>query len=126
MKRLFSLFLAVVAICAWMGNAVAPTPDAVPQEIATTAGYMVHIDPATGEYTDKGGIAVELTAKELNSLSRSEQGLTTEDSPVSGKMVNLQGRFQHSQVIHVDADGNISSSCVSGQPHTHEHEGSDR
>lgn len=123
---MFSLLLAAVAVCVWIGSVSAPTPDVSTSNAVALTGYMVHVDPATGEFSDKGGIAVQLTAQEMNNLSRSEEGLFEENSPVSGRMVNLQGRYQHAQVVHVDENGNITSSCVSGQPHTHEHEGSDR
>ena len=89
------------------------------------AGFKAYIDPATGEFMEAP--AEPEATLPTNDLSFSSEGLVEEDSPVSGKMINLQGRFQHSYAATVDADGNLAADCdkienKTTQPNTNEKE----
>jgi len=79
---------------------VAPTTD---------AGFRVHVDPTTGEFVEA---PVETEASlPTNSLNFSSEELTIEQSPVSGEMVNLQGRFRQNYAATVNADGKLDIIC---------------
>ena len=84
--------------------------------VTQEAGYVIHIDPATGNLVTDGSSGLALDSNELNGLSTSSQGLTEVQSPVSGggTFVNLEGRFQSTQMATVDEDGELVAPCVSG------------
>jgi hypothetical protein len=113
--------LAVVAVWAVLGVSLgkvertvstAEDPPATP-----AAGYVVHIDPATGQLASTPGRETQTMFDEemRNRLSTSSQGLVETPSPVpgGGTMVDLQGRFQNAFVATVDDSGQVHATCVS-------------
>jgi hypothetical protein len=105
--------LAVSAIIAFRAN-TPETIDAQPVATENTAvGYKVEIDPVTGDFAEPAVIPepssypVELQ----EALSTSTEGLEVVDAPGGGKMVDLQGRFQHTFVATVGEDGNVTAEC---------------
>ncbi len=104
------LVLAVVLIGVWVMQADTTTRteavsglDAVP---ATNVGMRVAIDPATGRITQD-----QLVNPVTDPLNWSDEGLVQEKSPVSGTMINLQGRYQNTFVASVDESGNVTAEC---------------
>jgi hypothetical protein len=78
---------------------------------ATDAGMRAYVDPVTGEFLDQAvhpGADFPLATDAFNT---STEGLVEEDSPVSGTMVNLQGRFQHNYTAAVDGAGTLKATC---------------
>jgi len=78
---------------------------------AMDVGMRIHIDPVTGELLDHPPQPGTKFPLETDALNTSTVGLVEEDSPVSGKMVNLQGRFQHNYTATVDAAGSLNANC---------------
>ena len=71
------------------------------------AGMMAYIDPETGELTTGPAPASELTldAELQNALRRDDAGLEVVTRADGTKVLNLQGRYQHASVIHIDENG---------------------
>lgn len=128
MKRKFPLIVLVIAVLTATGAIVADSPTGddsratAPQQ---TAGYMIHIDPATGNVVDAapGTAPLVLDAGLQNALSASSEGLEEVPSPVAGggTMVDLQGRFQNTMIATVDENGEVKAPCLtelldSGKP----------
>jgi hypothetical protein len=92
-------------------------PTTIPRPLPT-AGYVVHIDPLTGEFTPAPSPSMETKSDEWlqNALRTSSQGLIEEPSPVAGGgiMVDLRGRFQNVFVAALDDSGGLSAACSSG------------
>ncbi len=106
------LVLAVVLIGVWVVQVDAPTRteavnalEAVP---ATNVGMRVAVDPSTGRFSEDPAHFVGPVTDPLN---WSDEGLVQENSPVSGIMFNLQGRFQNTFVASVDESGNVTAEC---------------
>jgi hypothetical protein len=80
-------------------------------------GMRVYIDPVTGEFVN-GPVEkspVDLPEQLKSALSTSAEGLKVEPAPGGGIMVNLQGRFQHASIATIDAQGNVTSECETGE-----------
>jgi hypothetical protein len=78
------------------------------------SGYSVHIDAATGEFREAApatATAAEVDPAVEAALSRSTEGLVEVDAPGGGKMVDLQGRFQHTYVATMGDDGVLTVEC---------------
>lgn len=130
MSRNKSLIIAgvvVVAAAAWvvLGEMIdedvlkdQSAPSTQPISSPAMAGYVVHVDPATGRITTSpnGGAPVELDSKLLYHLSTSSEGLEEVPSPVpgGGVMIDLEGRFQNAFVTVVDDSGRVGVVCTSG------------
>ncbi len=84
------------------------------------AGYVVHFDPATGQWTDQATGAVSVTIDEglRNALSSSAEGLEEVPSTVEGggTMVDLQGRFQNAMFSAIDKNGQLQAPCMTNPP----------
>jgi len=99
--------------------------DSAPEPAGSTSGsrqaqgYVVHLDPVTGEFTSTPQRPLPLTSAETlqNAPLTSSQGLTEEFSPVrdGGIMVDLQGRFQNVFVAAFDDSGGVSATCAPGE-----------
>ncbi|UCG50785.1 MAG: hypothetical protein JSW58_11325 [Candidatus Latescibacterota bacterium] len=116
MKRRVPLVLSMVLLVAivWMLHTDAPSSienKDVSITPPTEAGLKVHIDPATKEPMD-GPLQPSLAIPPMEDpLNFSDEGLILEDSPVSGEMVNLQGRFRHRYTAAMGADGERIVGC---------------
>lgn len=118
-NTLFILSL-VALVFAMPGNDRRDDTAAPPAVTPQASGYVVHVDPATGEFVDKGGTSLELDKSTWNNMNDSSEGLQEVPAPGGGMMVDLQGRFRHSTIAVLDENGNIKTMCSTGQPHTHE------
>lgn len=126
-KPLIAAGAAVISAAAWLAlagiggeggeTAKAPTTDA---PVRAAAGYVVHIDPETGEFVapTQNTVSVELDEWMRNALSTSSEGLKVVPSPVpgGGMMVDLQGRFQNTFVAVVDESDHVAATCNSSHP----------
>jgi hypothetical protein len=122
-KPLIVISAAVAAAAAWFAMGVVPDKDAPTaspaehQSAVESAGYVVHIDPATGRVAEPSPSTVPVAIDEQwsNRLSTSSEGLVETDSPVpgGGTMVDLQGRFQNMFVAAVDDSGRVGAACIS-------------
>lgn len=122
-KPLIAIGTAVAALAAWVAlgvvqdDAARTVSPAEHTPAARAAGYVVHIDPATGRVAEPSLSTVPITIDEewSNRLSTSSQGLVETPSPVpgGGTMVDLQGRFQNAFVAAVDDTGLVGASCIS-------------
>jgi hypothetical protein len=96
---------------------------AADDESAGAAGYVVYLDPTTGNFTDspQGAAPLVFDAELQNALSTSSEGLEEVPSPFPGGgiFVDLQGRFQNTMIATIDSDGSVRTSCVSSLPHAH-------
>jgi hypothetical protein len=73
----------------------------------------VHIDPDTGEFIDRPAQPPDLRIPSVeDEFNLSDEGLVIEDSPVSGEMVNLQGRFRHRYTAKIGEDGTCTAGCT--------------
>jgi hypothetical protein len=126
-KPLIVAGVAVISAAAWLALASVGGEDGDAAQVPTAtasvpavAGYVVHIDPATGEFVAQAQSTVSVVLDESmrNSLSTSSEGLEVVPSPVpgGGMMVNLQGRFQNMFVAAVDETGRVAASCNSSLP----------
>lgn len=116
MKRWVPLVLSLVLLVAvaWTRDTDAPNPTDAKNMTITTGretGMRVYIDPVTKEPVDAPAQPDWDIPSMGDDLNLSSEGLIVEDSPVSGKMVNLQGRFRHRYDAGVDADGKLSAAC---------------
>ena len=87
---------------------IAPAP--------TEAGMMAYIDPETGDLTTGPAPAGELAldADTQNALRRDDSGLEVVTRADGSKVMNLQGRYQHVSVIHIDANG-VKTVCTDNE-----------
>jgi hypothetical protein len=92
-------------------SAAAPPPSggAAPQG---APGFKVHIDPQTGRLLKEaapGSVPLQLSPREQNARSTSQQGLREIPSPVpgGGVKVDLQGRFRSPLIATIDANGKV-------------------
>ena len=116
MPLLFSLAALFVIVGAFQSDA--PTPTSTPA-LDASSSMRVYLDPATGQITsDPSHYPIDLDKQVANGLNRSSEGLVVEDSPVSGKMVRLDGRFREAGIATIDADGNLTSVYVDHIPAT--------
>ena len=114
---------AVAVVAAWFAVGVVQdggTRAASPVEhtsAARSAGFVVHIDPATGRVAEPSPNTIPIVIDEqwANRLSTSSEGLVEKPSPVpgGGTMVDLQGRFQNTFVAAVDGTGRVGATCIS-------------
>lgn len=117
MKRRVPLLLfasALLVVVVWAFQADAPTTtEALDVSVAPSpdAGLKVYIDPNTGEFVDTPTDPDAVIPPFLSDLNMSDEGLVEEDGPVSGKMVNLQGRFQQGYTGVIGADGKLTAGC---------------
>jgi hypothetical protein len=116
MKRRVPLFFMLVFLAAvvWIFPADAPnsieTTD-VSTIRSTDAGLKIYIDPDTKKPIE-APISPDLAIPSMDDdLNHSSEGLIVEKSPISGEMVNLQGRFQHRYTASIDADGKHTVGC---------------
>jgi hypothetical protein len=87
-----------------LGGAVG-TPQGAP-------GFKVYIDPGTGRLLKEpapGSVPLQLSPREQNARSTSQQGLTevTSPTPGGGVKVDLQGRFRSPLIATIDANGKV-------------------
>ncbi|HXV13948.1 MAG TPA: hypothetical protein VEC56_07050 [Candidatus Krumholzibacteria bacterium] len=115
MRRLACIAVAAITILVTAGDDRAKESFAsmvVPQAPAAS-GMVVQIDPATGlpvTPTPETMLALQDRMK----LNRSTEGLVEVPSAVvgGGYTVDLQGRFQHSMTVTIDASGVVHSTCT--------------
>ncbi|MGD8412940.1 MAG: hypothetical protein PVF33_01835 [Candidatus Latescibacterota bacterium] len=122
-KPLVAIGLAAAAAAVWVVFVVAPRvahradSSTIEPSSPPLAGYVVEVDPATGQPapTPEGAAPVIFDEEMRNRLSTSSQGLVEVPSPVpgGGTMVDLQGRFQHAFVATADDTGRVDVNCVS-------------
>lgn len=134
MKRLFPLTLVAAFVVAAAAAALLSATAGRYQSVEVTndnssnaerTGYVVHVDAKTGEFVEQSPEtpAVAFDRDLSNALSTSSEGLKEVDSPGpgGGKMVDLQGRFQHSIVFVTDENGHVTAPCITG-PATQSHD----
>jgi hypothetical protein len=80
------------------------------------AGMMAYIDPETGDLTTGPVSAgeLELDTETHNALRRDDSGLDVVTRADGSKVMNLQGRYQHVSVIHIDANG-VKTVCTDNE-----------
>jgi hypothetical protein len=121
-RPLVAIGIALTAVAVWVVPGVSPdkgeltAPPSVELPAVSTAGYVVHIDPATGRLasTPQGTAPAMFDEEMRNRLSTSSEGLVEKPSPVpgGGTMVDLQGRFQNAFVAAVNDSGRVEATCV--------------
>ncbi len=82
--------------------------DAEPAHSAPTeAGMMAYIDPETGDLTTGPAPAgqLDIDPELQNALRNDDTGLQVETRADGTKVLNLQGRYQHASIIHIDENG---------------------
>lgn len=88
-----------------------------------SSGYVVHLDPVTGELTSSPAQPLSLIMDETlqNAFITSSQGLKEESSPIEGGgvMVDLQGRFQNVFIASMGDSSRITATCTSGVQQRH-------
>jgi hypothetical protein len=126
MKRKFSLTVLAIAVLTTgllpgtnePATDEGPVPDV--KQVVVPAGYMVHIDPATGLLAEPTArtAPVVFDAGLQNALSTSPEGLVEVSSPVEGggTMIDLQGRFQNTVISTIDENGELRAPCISKLP----------
>ncbi len=98
-------------------NKLAPEEKSTTRETSSNnqVGMRVFVDPDTGKITANPGEAQlrELNEIEANnpSLNQSDVGLVEYALPNGGIGKDLQGRFQSTMVMHVDANGKQTVVC---------------
>lgn len=114
MKKLVCLAPLAAAFLLFAGdNGAGEVSPALVPSTAPASGMIVQIDPATGG-------AVDLLPGTANTLAQAQpfntstEGLVEVPSavPGGGYMVDLQGRFQHTLTVTIDANGAHFSSCT--------------
>ncbi len=108
--------LVVATVGTWMLGG--GTNHTEPAEVNAAPSMVVHIDPATGKVIPpaEGATIIPISREMSEGLSRSEEGLVQEKGPTGGYVVDLQGRFQHTQVVTMDEDGNLRTDCIDHNP----------
>ena len=116
MKRRVTLVLLLVLPLALLWSYQSHSPDsthenAVIASPGAEAGLKIHIDPVTKQPVETP-IQPSLDIPSMDDdLNFSSEGLTIEKSPVSGEMVDLQGRFRHRYDASVGANGELKAHC---------------
>lgn len=91
------------------------------------SGMLAFVDPETGELVSSPVTEEQKQFAERagNDLNFSDEGLVQQVMPDGSVMVDLQGRYQMSMVVDVQADGSLRARCTD-DAHTalgaHEHE----
>jgi hypothetical protein len=87
---------------------------------AQDQGMRVYRDPVTGQFIPRPeGLVEPEFPKDLNDpLSTSGEGLEIKPAPGGGVMMDLQGRFQNTATVNVDAQGKPVISCDTENPAT--------
>jgi hypothetical protein len=115
-KPLIVIIASVAVLAAWLATGGVPDRDAGNDSAVPAAGYVVHIDPATGQVVEASPstVAVTIDPQWADRLSTSSHGLVEQPSPVpgGGTMVDLQGRFQNAFVAAVDDSGRVGATCL--------------
>ena len=98
------------------GAADSVAASAATVSVPAEAGMMAYVDPETGDLTTgpapAGGL--ELDADTHNALRRDDSGLEVVTRADGSKVMNLQGRYQHVSVIHIDANG-VKTVCTDNE-----------
>ena len=125
MKRKLPLIVLAIAVLTVVTIKITNTPaeeTTLQQAQPHVAGYMIHIDPATGQMTERapGTTPLVIDPDLQNALSTSAEGLVELPSPIEGggMIVDLQGRFQNTMISTIDEDGTLHAPCLSGLPDT--------
>lgn len=126
MKRavLTTLAVSLAIAMTWLytrgGSATDAAPAAVEPDVSAGsndpnhAGYWVQIDSQTGRIVapTEAPETMHYPTDLQNALSTSSEGLEEVEAPSGGgKMVNLQGRFQHTYGATVGEDGVLKAAC---------------
>jgi hypothetical protein len=117
------LFSAVILVIAGLfpGHHTGDASTVEAQRPFHAAGYIVHIDPLTGELTPSPASTIETKGNERlqNAILTSSQGLSEEPSAVAGGgiMVDLHGRFQNVFIVTLDDSSGLRATCSSGDHH---------
>ena len=87
---------------------------------AASAGRRIFLDSATGELRPPLSGEIPLTTAVSSPPSTSSAGLVESQVTMlgGGIMVDLQGRFRSAVVVTVDAEGKLSTHCVSSTTDT--------
>ena len=90
-------------------RAVAQAQPAAPADPQVTMGWQAHIDPKTGELTERPAQR-PTSPPQVNSRVSVHDGLQERPSPVpgGGMILDLQGRFRSSLVARKGANGQVS------------------
>ena len=116
MKRWVPLVLSLVLLVAvvWALHTDAPNITEAKEfsiKPGHDAGLKIYIDPVTKQPVE-GPVEPSLEIPSLvDELNLSDEGLILEDGPISGEMVNLQGRFRHRYTAGIDPDGRHTAGC---------------
>ncbi|UCH83039.1 MAG: hypothetical protein JSW50_11275 [Candidatus Latescibacterota bacterium] len=121
MKRRVPLVLLLVLPLAvlWSFQTDIPTTidaEDVSIQSGADAGLKVYIDPVTKLPVEEPVDPTLDFPSFEGDLNTSSEGLTLEKSPVSGEMVNLQGRFRHRYTAAVGPDGKPTGNCDIHEP----------
>jgi len=92
------------------------TASTPPQPAPAEAGMMAYIDPETGDLTTGPAPTseLELDLDTQNALRHDDLGLEVKTRADGSKVMNLQGRYQHVSVIHIDANG-VKTVCTDNE-----------
>lgn len=122
MRRLACLALAAATVLVTAGDhgaresGLTTTSIVAPESPPGLSGMVVEIDKVTGLPVTPTPETIRdlLEQQDRNRLSRSSEGLVEVPSAVAGGgyMVDLQGRFQHSMTVTIDASGSMHSTCA--------------
>ena len=117
MKRRAPIFLMVVLLVAFVCLFYTNAPNSIEGKDPSIsqnmdAGMKAYIDPVTGEFVDPPVQPDRRIPSIENEFNLSDEGLIIEDSPVSGEMVNLQGRFRHRYTAQIGEDGKHTAGCT--------------
>jgi len=116
------LIAGVVAVPTWatettQEQTVAKLPQTEETQTGNSAAYQIYRDPVTGKFgpppTATEGVpptSLDLSSIQQN-LSTSSDELEEKSAPIGGKnavMMKLNGQFQDTLTVTIDADGKIS------------------
>jgi hypothetical protein len=117
----------VIALAAWQIASSGPADEATAPTTGMTApanttpalaGYVLHLDE-NGQIVEEPSNAAspDLNATLKEALNTSSEGLTVENSavPGGGVFVDLQGRFQSTQIATVDPNGKVTAPCLTNE-----------
>lgn len=110
------VLIAAAAMLLLRNPSSEPGAVAVDSSPAREAGMMAYIDPETGDLTTGPAPAseFELDADTQNALRHDDSGLEVKTRVDGSKVMNLQGRYQHVSVIHIDANG-VKTICTDNE-----------
>ena len=86
-----------------------PVAHTAQSQVKAAAGMRIFLDPETGEI---GPPTAAATGLETEANSEDMTGLQQVQLPDGSYMVDLQGRFEESMVIQLDANGHRVVSCT--------------